>query len=117
MAIFIAAELVIGGLIGEFLIGRYMSISLSFTLQGLLNLVSYFIGGFLIGLFSPGLRIREPAAAAFLTVGLMLSMSFFTPYVFMQFSLARWLIGGAIASFLAFVGAELGEKLAGNKVA
>ena len=115
MALFIVIELIIGGLIGEYLIGRYLSISLSFTLQGLLNLSAYLIGGFIIGLISPGLRIGEPAIGAFLSVGVMLMMSFFTPFVFIQFSLTRWLIGGIIAAFLAFAGAELGERMTGYK--
>ena len=117
MALFILVEIVIGGLIGEFLVGRYLSISLSFTLQGLLNLSAYFIGGFIIGLISPGLRIGEPALGAFLSVGVMLTMSLFTPFTFMQFSLVRWLVGGVIAAFLAFVGAELGERATGYKPA
>ncbi len=44
-----------------------MSISLLFLIQGLLNLVSFFIGGFLIAVISPGQRIHEPAAGAFLS--------------------------------------------------
>ena len=115
MAIFIVIELIIGGLVGEYLIGRYLSISLSFTLQGLLNLSAYLIGGFIIGLISPKVRIAEPALGAFLSVGVMLMMSFFTPFVFIQFSIIRWLIGGLIAAFLAFLGAELGERLTGYK--
>ena len=117
MAIFIVTELIIGGLIGEYLIGRYLSISLSFALQGLLNLSAYLIGGFVIGLISPGRRIKEPSVGAFISVGVMLMMSFFTPYVFIQFSLIRWLIGGLIAAFLAFIGAELGERLTGYRPA
>jgi hypothetical protein len=93
-----------------------MSLSLRFTLQGLLNLVSYFIGGLIIGLISPGLRIHEPAAGAFLSVTLMLSLTLFTPYSFIRFSLTKMLIGGAIAFWLALLGARLGEKIAGNRI-
>ena len=116
MGTFIGIELILGGLVGEFLIGRYSSISLKFTLQGLLNIVSYFIGGLLIGFFSPGLRVREPAVGAFLSVALMLSLSFFTPYGFIHFSFIKMIIGGAIAFWLAMVGARFGERLAGNRV-
>ena len=116
MVIFIGTELVLGGLVGEYLLGRYMSISLKFTLQGLLNLVSYFIGGLVVGFISPGLRISEPAVGAFLSVGIMLTLTQLTPYRFMDFSLTKLIIGGFIACFLAFVGAELGERLSGNKV-
>ena len=92
-----------------------MSLNLRFLLQGLLNLISFFIGGFIIGLISPGIRIFEPALGAFLSVALMLCLSFFTPYSFIQFSMTKMLIGGAIAFFLALTGARVGEKIAGNR--
>ncbi|MBT3345604.1 MAG: hypothetical protein HN712_18655 [Gemmatimonadetes bacterium] len=116
MLIYIAAEVVLGIWVGSVVAGRFISISLSFMLQGLLNLASYFIGGLIIGLISPGLRLYEPAAGAFLAVGLMLLLSFFTPYHFIQFSMTKMLIGGGIAFFLALAGARLGERLSGNRL-
>ena len=116
IAIFIATEVILGGLIGKFIVGRYMSMSLGFLVQGLLNIASYFVGGFIIGLVSPGLRIYEPAAGAFLSVALMLCLSFFTPYHFLHFSMTKVIIGGGIAFCLALAGARLGEKLTGNRV-
>lgn len=116
MAIFIGVELFLGGLVGNFIVGRYMSISLKFLLQGLLHLVSFFIGGFIIGLISPGIRIHEPAIGAFLSVSLMLCISFFTPYSFIHFSFTKMIIGGAIAFFLALSGAKFGERIIGNRV-
>ena len=116
VAIFIGVELILGGLVGNVVIGRFLSRSLYFILQGVLNLVSFFIGGFIIGLISPGIRIREPAAGAFLSVSIMLCLSIFTPYSFIHFSLTKMLVGGVIAFFLALVGARLGEKIAGNRV-
>ena len=113
-AIFIAVELFLGGLIGEVVVGRFMSISLRFLLQGLLNLVSFFIGGFIVGVISPGVRTVEPAAGAFLSVAIVLALSFFTPYSFIHFSLTKMLIGGGVAFFLALAGARLGEKVVGN---
>ena len=115
MAIFIGAELLLGGLIGNVMIGRFTSLSLRLIVQGVLNLVSYFIGGVIVGLISPGLRIHEPAAGAFLSVALMLSLSLFTPYCFIRFSITKMVIGGAVAFFLALTGAKLGEKLSGNR--
>jgi hypothetical protein len=114
-AIFVAVELFLGGLIGNIVVGTFMSLNLRFMLQGLLNLLSFFIGGFIIGLISPGIRIWEPAVGAFLSVSLMLCLSFFTPYSFIQFSLTKMLIGGGIAFFLALAGARMGEKVAGNR--
>ena len=117
IVVFIGIELVLGGVIGKLVVGRYLSHSLAFLLQGVLNLTSYFLGGLLIGVVSPGLRIHEPAAGAFISVALMLGLSLFTPYSFIQFSLTKMLIGGVIALLLALTGAELGEKLTGNRVA
>ena len=116
MAIFIGVELFLGGLIGKIVIGRFMSLSLRFLLQSLLNLVSFFIGGLIIGVISPGLRIHEPATGAFLSVTLMLGISFFTPYSFIRFSLSKMLIGGAIAFCLALTGARIGERISGNRI-
>jgi hypothetical protein len=115
--IYIAAELILGAWVGSIVVGTFISMSLRFLLQGLLNLVSYFVGGFIIGLISPGLRIYEPAAGAFLAVSLTLMLSFFTPYSFIQFSLTKMLLGGGMAFFLALAGARLGERLSGNRAA
>jgi hypothetical protein len=106
--IYITAEIVLGLWVGGVVVGKYISISLRFMLQGLLNLASYFVGGFIIGLISPGLRIYEPAVGAFLAVSLTLLLSFFAPYSFIQFSMTKMLLGGGIAFFLALAGARLG---------
>jgi len=116
MLIYITVEVVLGIWVGSVVAGRFISVSLSFMLQGLLNLASYFVGGLIIGLISPGLRVYEPAAGAFLAVGLMLLLSFFTPYRFIQFSMTKMLIGGGIAFLLALAGARLGERLSGNRL-
>lgn len=114
MATFIAVELFIGGLIGPFLQGRYTSIALGFTLQGLLNLTSYLIGGFLVAIISPGIRIAEPATGAFFSVALVQVLTLFTPSRFLQPDHGKILIGGIIALILATVGATAGETLMGN---
>jgi len=111
MAIFIGIELLLGGIVGQIVVGRFMSLSLRFMLQGLLNVVSFFIGGFIIGVISPGLRVREPATGAFLSVAFMLILSIFTPYSFIRFSLAKMIIGGVVAFCLALTGAKIGEKV------
>lgn len=116
MATFIGIEMLLGGLVGKYIVGRYVSISLGFTLQGLLNLSSYFLGGLLIGVVSPGVRILEPALGAACSVALMMVLTLFTPYGFMSMSPPKLLLGGIIAFFIALSGAKLGEKLAGNRM-
>jgi len=110
MIVFIVVELILGGVLGNLLIGRFTSIGLNFLLKGILYLLSFFVGGLLIGVVSPGIRMVEPAVGAFLSVALMLCLSIFTPYRFIQFSLTKMLIGGGIALILALYGANLGEK-------
>ncbi len=89
VAVFIGIELLLGGIVGEVVVGRFMSLSLRFMLQGSLNLISFLIGGFVIGVISPGIRIREPATGAFFSVALMLTLSIFTPYSFIRFSVSK----------------------------
>ena len=114
--VFVLMETVIGAVIGQFIVGKYVSHNLQFLMQGLCNVGSYFVGGFLIGLISPGLRIYEPAAGAFFAVAGTLILTVFSPFTFLAFSMPKMIIGGAIAFFLAMTGAKFGEKLSGNKV-
>ena len=115
MGVFIGIELVLGGMVGGLLVGRFTSVGLRLVLQGSLYLASFFIGGFIIGLVSPSLRILEPAAGAFLSVALMLVFSIFTPFTFIRFSLVKMFVGGAIAVFLALTGAKIGERITGHR--
>lgn len=114
MVTFIALELLLGGLVADLVVGKQMSLHLQFLIQGLLNLSSYFIGGFLIGVISPRVRIHEPAVGAFVSVAVMLSLTFFTPYTFLRFSAGKLVVGGLVAFLLALTGAKLGEKVTGQ---
>ena len=113
VGVIIGVELLLGGLIGGW-VGGYQSISLRFTLQGLLHLVAYFVGGFVVGVVTPGKRTIEPAVGAFLSVGLMFVLQFFVPYAFISFSLVNVVVGGGIAFALALAGAYLGERITGQ---
>lgn len=116
MIVFVVVELLLGVLLGHFVVGKYASINLKFVLQGVLNLSSYLIGGFIIGLVSPGIRVYEPGVGAFLAIALMLGLTLFTPFAFIQFNAIKLLLGGGIAFCLALAGAMWGERLAGNKL-
>lgn len=111
MAVFIIVELVLGGLVGRIVAGRYMSYSLDFTLRGLLNITSYFIGGIIIGIISPGLRVLEPAIGAVLSIFLMWIMTLFVPHMFFQFDTNKLMWGGCVAFVVAIVGAIIGESV------
>lgn len=114
MAIFMVAELLLGVLVGEYVVGRYKSISLGFMLQGLLHVASFFVGGLIVGVVSPGVRIKEPAVGAALSVATMLVLTVFAPYTFMRIEGSKLVIGGLIAFAVAMAGAKLGERLTGN---
>ena len=116
LVIYITVQLLLGALLAQLLWRNMGFHTQRLLIEALLNLVSYFVGGILIGVISPGVRIWEPALAAVLAVGLVLSFALFTPYCWVQFSLSKFLIGGAIAFGLAFAGARIGERWMGNKV-
>jgi hypothetical protein len=116
LVLFVAAEVVIGGLVGHVVIGRYVSHSLRWFLQGALHLAAFFVGGLIVGIVSPGVRITEPAVGAFLAVAITLLTGIFSPSIWLQFSLGKLLIGGLIAYVLALSGAKLGERITGNRV-
>ncbi len=116
--VFVVLELFLGGVIGGVVLSRFVPHMLTYQIEVLLTLSSFFIGGAIVGLISPTVRILEPALAAFGSVLLTLSISFFSPYQFMSFTWTKVLVGGGIAFLLALFGARFGEKLSarmGNK--
>ena len=112
--IFMAVELFFGGFIGEVLVGAYVSHMWHMKAQLLLNLSAFVVGGFLVGFFSPGVRMVEPAVGAFFSVILVGMMGYFLPYSFIGFHDMSLFIGGTIAFGLALMGAYTGEKLMRN---
>lgn len=116
LAVFVVCEVLIGVVIGNVFVGKFVSMSLKFTMQGLLHVASFFVGGVIIGVISPGIRILEPAVAAFGTVLAMMVLTLFTPYSFLNFSVFKVVVGGGIAFALALAGAKAGERLTGKKV-
>ncbi len=113
IGVFIGIELFFGGFVSQIVAGRYVGRILWFKIEMLIMLASYFAGGLVVGLLSPGIRILEPAIGAFLAVLGTLIYSFFTPMIrCFGFSGDRALIGGAIVFVLALLGADVGERIA-----
>ncbi len=114
MAMFIAAELFVGGFLGEVIAGRMLSINTGFLLQGLLNLAGFVLGGFAVGVISPGRRIVEPAVAGFATMILIAVLTIFVPFRYLGYAGSSLLVAGLLAGMFGAGGAYLGERLTGN---
>lgn len=114
VVLFCAIEIAIGGYVGPQVVGKYVSPQLHLKLQMLMNLGSYFLGGILVGVLSPRVRLLEPAVGAFISVAVVLLMGLFLPWTWMQLSMSKLLLGGGIAFVLGLAGAYTGEKWMGN---
>ncbi len=84
---------------------------------GIIAFCSFFVGGALIGLFSPGETVREPAYAAVLAAAFNCVQNF-RNVDGQNLTVLNWLIGSSvvlvIGFFMALGGAWVGEKLQGD---
>jgi hypothetical protein len=113
--IFTVTEMLIALLIAPAVFaGRLASPMLQMRLQMMMHLASFFIGGLLVGLISPRVRLMEPAVGAFVAVAVVLLMSVFMPHAFFHWSWTKVFLGGGLAFALALAGAYTGEKWMGN---
>lgn len=117
IVLFLAVELMIGTWVGPLVAGRYVSPMFRIEVEMLMHLGSFYLGGVLVGLLSPGIRLAEPAVGAFASVAIVFLISFFMPTWYYRFDLFRMSVGGVIALLLALAGAYLGERLMGNVTA
>lgn len=94
--------------------GRLASPMLQMRMQVIMHLTSFLIGGLLVGVISPRVRMMEPAVGAFIAVALVFLMSVFMPYSFFHWEWSKIAAGGGIAFAIALFGAYTGEKWMGN---
>lgn len=111
---FIAVQALLGRLAGDYLLHGYQTAHLRFLIEGGINLSSYYFGGFFVGFISPRVRLLEPTVAAGLAMLACMSVGWFTPVVFYQFGMAKFLFGGLLAASLAYGGAFSAERLTGQ---
>ncbi|MFB6352057.1 MAG: hypothetical protein ABEN55_06375 [Bradymonadaceae bacterium] len=112
LAIYVVVEVALGQIVGNYLLGGFISRPLYLKLQAFLMLAAYASGGGLVGLISPNVRIAEPAIGAFLAVAATFLYTVFSPVVFYQVSPGRIALGGTLALVCAATGAKFGERLA-----
>ncbi|MGE0487675.1 MAG: hypothetical protein AB7S38_00525 [Vulcanimicrobiota bacterium] len=109
LVVFVAIQLVFGALAGKFLLGGHTAQHTRFLIEGLVVLISYFVGAFLIGVVSPDVRLVEPVAAAFLATLAVMSVALMVPSWFLVASLGRLIACSLIACGTALVGVLTGE--------
>ena len=88
-----------------------------FMSQGLIIIIGFYVGAFIIGVISPGRRLLEPVLGAVLAVGAAFSVSNFTPQMggwFRIDGIGMMATSAVMAGVIAAFGVYSGEKLMGN---
>ncbi len=96
------------------LASRLASQMVQLRLDMLMHLGSFLLGGWLVGIISPRVRMWEPAVGAAIAVVIVFLMSFFLPYSYMRWDWSKIVVGGGIGFGLALAGAYTAEKWMGN---
>jgi hypothetical protein len=112
-------RLLLVGSVAETIVAGLGPLTGELVVAGIVAFVAYFVGGMLIGMFSPGETVKEPSLATLMAI---------VPNIFNQFILLvetnqrvlpyalGWGITLAVGMLMAFAGAWLGEKFQGRTV-
>lgn len=88
-----------------------------YVYAGLVAFLSFFVGGAVVGYWSPGETIKEPALASAVAVTLN-AIDNFRNVDGRTFTVLQWFVGTTIVGFvglvMAFAGAWVGEKAQGG---
>lgn len=114
MFLFLALELVLGEGMTHLLEGRTLSDGTALLMRNGLQIAAFFIGGAVIGIVSPKLRLLEPALGAVGCMGLVVVMTWMTPLQFYGYSGLKLLAACVVSFTVALAGAWIGERLTGN---
>lgn len=109
LAVFISLQVVLGYFAGRYVVAHYFSEGVLSAVAGGLSLGSYFLGGLLIGVVSPRVRMLEPAVGALLAVIATIAIGMLTPALGLKSG--NLVLGGIIAFLMAIWGAQLGDRL------
>jgi len=115
VVVFTALEILIALVLAPAIFGaKLASPMVQMRLEMIMHLASFYLGGVVVGVISPGVRLTEPAVGAVVSVVLVFLMSVFLPQSYLHFDLTKIAIGGGIAFVLALAGAYTGEQIMGN---
>ncbi|MRG95113.1 hypothetical protein [Polyangium spumosum] len=119
MTLHFVMRLLLAGGVSASIIGSYGPDTGRLVIAGIVALVSYFVGGILIGIFSPGETVKEPALATFMAI-LPNAMHTIIWHIEYNYSMAGVPLGllttFAIGILMAVAGAWIGEKVQGRTV-
>lgn len=82
-----------------------------FLLEALIDIFTYVLGGFMVGVVSPRVRVLEPAAGAVIALVLTLHVGMWMPFSFFSTGLVKTVVMSLVVAFCAYEGAVLGEKV------
>lgn len=88
-----------------------------FLTEGLIILLGFYVGAFVIGVVSPGRRIVEPVLGAIFAVGAAFSVANFTPQMggwFRYDGLSMMVTAAVLSAIFSGFGSYSGEKLMRN---
>lgn len=111
---FVVVQAVLSELAGNYLLKGHQTQHLRYLVEGAITLSGYYLGAFMIGFFSPRVRLWEPTVAAAVAMFTCLSVGLTTPLVFYKFGIGKFLVGSFLASSLAYSGAFSAERLTGQ---
>ncbi|MHB2019855.1 MAG: hypothetical protein ACYCW6_23190 [Candidatus Xenobia bacterium] len=110
--LFLIIEIALGAWVQPFIRDRFPTMPLDIKIGMLIMLTSFWLGGLVVGLCSPDVRVVEPGVGAFIAVLLTWVFTFFVPVTFFHFDGLRLLIGGGLAALIACWGSDVGERVA-----
>jgi hypothetical protein len=114
MALFVGLELIMGEGMAQLLSGRVLSDGTGMLLRNGLQLAAFFLGGLIIGVVSPKLRLIEPAIGAVGCMVLIVVLTWMTPLRFYGFGGVKLLAACAVSFGVALSGVWVGERVMGN---
>lgn len=114
---YLAMQVVLGIVAQTFVLPFVVAKHTQFFTEGLIIMLGFYVGAFLIGVISPGRRVVEPVLGAVAAVAAAFSVANFTPQMggwLRHDGLGMMTTAALLAAFFAGFGCYSGEKLMRN---